>query len=136
MPNFGKASKEKLETCDTRLQQLFNRVIENFDCTVITGHRDKASQDKAFASGNSKKQWPNSKHNSKPSKAVDVAPVEYKNGKSVINWNDVHRICYFAGHVMAIAKDMGIGVRWGGDWDSDTELSDNSFDDLVHFELI
>jgi hypothetical protein len=30
---------------------------------------------------------------------------------------------------------MDIPLRWGGDWDSDTEVNDNGFDDLVHFEL-
>jgi hypothetical protein len=27
-------------------------------------------------------------------------------------------------------------LRWGGDWDMDTEVKDNKFDDLVHFELV
>jgi len=31
---------------------------------------------------------------------------------------------------------MGVDLRWGGDWDSDTEVRDNSFDDLVHFEIV
>jgi peptidoglycan L-alanyl-D-glutamate endopeptidase CwlK len=26
-------------------------------------------------------------------------------------------------------------IRWGGDWDMDNDLSDNTFNDLVHFEL-
>ena len=30
----------------------------------------------------------------------------------------------------------GVEIRWGGDWDSDTQVKDNKFDDLVHFELI
>ena len=30
---------------------------------------------------------------------------------------------------------MGIDLIWGGDWDGDTDLNDNNFDDLVHFEL-
>ena len=31
---------------------------------------------------------------------------------------------------------MGIDLRWGGDWDRDTEVRDNTFDDLVHFEIV
>ena len=27
-------------------------------------------------------------------------------------------------------------IRWGGDWDSDGEIKDNNFDDLVHIEII
>jgi peptidoglycan LD-endopeptidase CwlK len=42
----------------------------------------------------------------------------------------------FAGYVLATAKAMGIDLRWGGDWNRDTEVRDNSFDDLVHFEIV
>lgn len=136
MPSYSLASKTKLETCDPKLVLLFNRVIVFFDCTIIEGHRGQAAQDAAFAAGKSKLKWPNGNHNSKPSRAVDAAPVEYKDRKAVIDWNDVQRLCYFAGQVMATAREMGIPLRWGGDWDGDTELKDNSFDDLVHFELV
>lgn len=135
MPAYSASSKAKLETCDPRLQAVFNRVIKFFDCTIIEGHRGEAAQNAAFAAGNSKLKWPNGKHNSLPSKAVDVAPVEYQNRKAVIDWKDVQRLCFFAGQVMATAREMGITLRWGGDWDGDTELKDNSFDDLVHFEI-
>lgn len=30
---------------------------------------------------------------------------------------------------------FNIPVRWGGDWDSDWRTVDNSFDDLMHFEI-
>ena len=33
-------------------------------------------------------------------------------------------------------KAMGINLRWGGDWDRDTEVRDNDFDDLVHFKIV
>jgi hypothetical protein len=135
MPLYSASSVVKLNTCDPRLQKIFNEVIKRFDHTVLEGHRGKEAQDAAHAAGKSKLKWPNGKHNSLPSKAIDVVPVEYSNGKVKIDWNDVKRICYFAGIVMATAQSMGIGLRWGGDWDQDTELKDNSFNDLVHFEL-
>ena len=37
---------------------------------------------------------------------------------------------------MGVASQMGIKIRWGGDWDRDTDLSDNRFNDLPHFELM
>jgi peptidoglycan L-alanyl-D-glutamate endopeptidase CwlK len=37
---------------------------------------------------------------------------------------------------MGIAAKMGIKIRWGGDWDRDEELHDQTFFDLPHFELI
>jgi len=72
--------------------------------------------------------YPNSKHNTIPARAVDVCPWP-------IDWDDQERATYFAGVVMGIASQLGVGLRWGGDWDRDTELEDNQFDDLPHFEL-
>lgn len=128
MPAFGKASQEKLATCDPRLQKVFNEVIKHFDCTVIEGHRGEAAQNKAFAEGKSKLKYPQSKHNKTPSLAADVLPYP-------IDWNDTNRMRYFAGFVVGIAATMGIKLRWGGDWNQNTELKDNSFNDLPHFEL-
>ena len=63
MPSFNQTSKDRLATCDARLQQVFNEVIKYFDCTVLCGHRNQADQDAAFASGKSQKKWPNGNHN-------------------------------------------------------------------------
>ena len=72
--------------------------------------------------------FPNGKHNSSPSLAVDCIPYP-------LDWSDRERMTYFAGFVKGIATMMGYPIRWGGDWDGDTILSDNNFDDLVHFEI-
>ncbi len=37
---------------------------------------------------------------------------------------------------MGIASQMGTPLRWGGDWDGDTELRDQKFVDLPHFEVL
>jgi len=125
---FGKRSRRNLNTCDKKLQDLFNEVVKHFDCSVLVGFRDRDGQNTAYASGHSKVKWPNGKHNTKPSFAVDVAPYP-------INWDDRERFIYFGGFVKGCAYRMNIPLRWGGDWDSDTQLSDNKFDDLVHFEV-
>ncbi len=128
MPHFSQKSRERLRTCDESLQRIFNEVVRQFDCVILEGHRDKARQNSLNMEGKSQVTWPNSKHNSTPSHAVDVAPYP-------LDWNDRERFTYFAGVVMGTAAGMGIELRWGGDWDRDTEVKDNSFDDLVHFEL-
>ena len=103
-------------------------MVGHFDCSILIGHRGEEAQNKAFDEGKSKVRYPKGKHNSKPSTAVDVAPYP-------IDWEDRERFIYFAGLVKGIALEMGISLRWGGDWNNDTQLSDNKFDDLVHFEL-
>ena len=128
MAKFGKSSRKRLETCDDNLKLLFNEVVKNFDCSIIVGYRGREDQNRAFREGHSKVKWPNGRHNKQPSSAVDVAPYP-------IDWDDRERFIYFAGFVKGVAYRMNISIRWGGDWDGDTELSDNKFDDLVHFEL-
>ena len=128
MAKFGRTSKKRLKTCDERLQSLFNEVVKVFDCSILVGHRGEEDQNKAYKEGNSQVKWPKGKHNKKPSSAVDVAPYP-------IDWEDRERFSYFAGFVKGVAYRLNIPLRWGGDWDGDTELSDNNFDDLVHFEL-
>ena len=128
MPRFGKRSRSRLSTCDDRLQDLFKEVVKHFDCSVIQGHRGKADQNKAFDEGRSKLRYPDGNHNATPSKAVDVAPYP-------IDWSDRDRFHYFSGFVLGIASQMGLKIRWGGDWDRDTQVKDNKFDDLPHFEI-
>ena len=128
MKQFSPQSLAKLSTCDQRLQILFKAVVNHFDCVILEGHRDEATQNKAFAEKRSTKQWPNGEHNKTPSRAVDVAPYP-------IDWSDTQRFHYFAGVVMGIASQLGLKVRWGGDWDKDTEVKDETFRDLVHFEI-
>lgn len=131
MPKFGESSLKKLATCDKRLQAVANEVVKTFDCTVVYGVRTEAEQNAAVAAGNSKVKWPDSKHNSTPSKAIDLAP--FVDGK--ISW-DASQCYYFAGVVMATAAHLGVKLRWGGDWDSDNNVKDQNFNDLVHFEVV
>ncbi len=129
MPSFSKASMSRLAECDTRLVSIFTEVIKHFDCAIITGHRTRADQDEKFRSGLSKVQFPNSRHNMLPSMAVDAAPYP-------IDWNDRERFTLFAGYVQGVAQMMGIKIKWGGDWDGDTQVKDNNFDDLPHFQIV
>jgi len=128
MPRFGSRSINRLKTCDQKLQELFYEVVKHFDCSIIEGNRGEERQNKAYADGKSKVKYPNGKHNKFPSVAVDVAPYP-------IDWSDRDRFHYFSGFVLGVAKQMGMNIRWGGDWNQDTETKDNKFDDLVHFEI-
>lgn len=128
MASYSNRSKKKLSTCDTKIQAVMNEVIKHWDCTILEGTRDKGTQDEYLRTGKSKVKYPNSKHNSVPSKAVDVAPYP-------IDWSDLKRFYAFGGFVMGIAASMGITLRWGGDWDGDRDIRDQTFNDLPHFEL-
>ena len=128
MPYFGKSSKKRLSTCDDRLQKVFNEVIKHVDCSVLCGHRGKDDQNKAYKEGKSKAKYPDGRHNRQPSLAVDVSPYP-------IDWKDLERQTLFAGFVLGIAKQMGINLIWGNDWDGDFETKDTGLKDYPHFEL-
>ena len=128
MPEYSQKSKAKLASADRGLQAVFNVVIQAFDNTILCGHRPKEEQDAAFAEGRSRVKWPDGKHNAVPSMAVDAAPYP-------IDWKNIKRFIYFGGVVMGVAFALGIKLRWGGDWDADTDLDDQSFNDYPHFEL-
>ncbi|WP_022940112.1 peptidase M15 [Psychromonas hadalis] len=129
MPKYSTRSQTKLAQCHPLLQQVFNQVIKTVDNTIIEGHRPKAKQNSLFSEGKSQLKYPKGKHNSLPSLAVDAAPYP-------INWNDRERATLFAGYVLGVAAEMGIKLRWGGDWNMNFETKDNNFDDLWHFELV
>lgn len=152
MPKYSKKSSQELSTCNSDLQKVFNIVIKFFDCTILYGNRSRELQFELFKQGRSKVDgkwvvvdkklvvtdkdgYTNlSKHNYIPSEAVDAIPYP-------LNWGDTNRMRYFAGFVVGIAQYLySIGeishrIKWGGDWDSDTDLSDQNFNDLVHFEI-
>ncbi len=129
MPSFSEQSRERLSTCHPDLRRLFEAVVAGFDCAILEGVRTKERQLALYKSGVSKTL--NSKHLAGPgglSRAVDVAPCP-------IDWKDLDRFYFFAGYVRRTAEELGLKVRWGGDWDGDTEVRDNAFNDLVHWEL-
>jgi len=129
MYKWGPRSIKHLVTLDERLQKVLNEVIKYVDCSIIEGHRSGERQNKLFEEGRTKVKYPHGRHNSNPSRAVDVVPYP-------IDWDDRERFHLFAGFVIGIGQSMGIKLRWGGDWNMNFEVDDNNFDDFPHFELV
>lgn len=131
---FSKRSENILSTCHDDLRKVMDYVLEYVDISIICGFRDKAEQDEAYARGSSKLEFPKSEHNERPSRAVDIIPYPegYKGDK---------KFYYIAGIVEVVSNILlkhGIithEIRWGGDWDSDVDFTDNKFNDLAHYEL-
>lgn len=129
MPKFSRRSLDRLYTCHPDIQKICFNLIKNFDFTVLCGHRNEIEQNKAFDEGKSKLIFPFSLHNKKPSLAIDLCPYP-------IDWNDMQRFTYLAGHIQGVALANGIKLRWGGNWERDNDLKNNKFNDLPHFELV
>lgn len=134
MPVFSKRSQEKLATCKPDLSLVFNEVVKWWDCTVLSGRRDKEEQDDLYERGMSQLKYPHSKHNAYPlSSAVDVAP--WKATEPHIDWDDKCEFYAFSRFALIVAKQLGVRLRSGCDWDEDGDWKDESFFDGVHFEL-
>jgi len=121
MPSFGRRSLEKLATVDPKLRLVLSEAIKHFDFSCIDGHRDEATQTEYYNKGTSQVQWPNSKHNTYPSRAVDIVP--YPGGFD----NEDSMFYLMATHIFRAAAGIGVRLDWGGHW--------RNFKDLAHFEL-
>lgn len=144
MHKFSNRSKTRLGTCEMDLQELCNEALQIMNLTVLEGHRLTEDQLKKFRAGLSKVKW--SKHNETPSEAVDISPwpIPDKWGSAgpdrlfnIKEFKERAKFYYLGGIMMALAYVRGISLRWGGNWDRDYEVDfgDQSFDDLVHFEV-
>lgn len=132
---FGVVSLSRLATCTPALQRLMTEAIRRapkwLDFGIECGHRDEAAQNAAFASGNSKKRWPEGEHNRLPSRALDIRP---SSPFTAHDWQDQARFGRIMGFIECVAVDLGIPVRLGLDWNRDGRSIDETFKDLGHIE--
>lgn len=145
--SFGVRSLSILKSCHIDLQLIFSTAISlsPVDFGIAEGHRDIERQKKLYDEGKSKIDGTTQlgKHNHNPSLAVDIFiyhPDPATRRRLAYNKES---LCLVAGVILSCAEDLyskGLVLsraRWGGNWDMDGEiLTDQSFEDLVHFELI
>lgn len=134
MPSFSSKSKERLMTCEDRLQKIMFDAIAVMDFTILEGHRTVQRQKELLEKGVTKVEFSN--HNYTPSKAIDIAPWPIPDNWGEGNSKEMAKFYFLAGVIFGIADKYNIKLRWGGDWDSDEDFDDQTFDDLVHFELV
>jgi peptidoglycan L-alanyl-D-glutamate endopeptidase CwlK len=135
--SFGKGSQEKLMQLRRELRRICYAILDKeiVDFGLVYSYRDEQEQNKAYKSGASQLEFPNSKHNTLPSDAVDIQTYIAGKGYST----DTRHAIFLAGLFMSTAIELGYKdkVRWGGNWDMDGEImTDQKFQDLMHFEWI
>lgn len=125
---LSKRSLDRLVGVNPSLVAVFNKACESmpFDITVLEGLRTAERQAELLKQGATKVQV--SRHMS--GNAIDIAPYP-------IDWNDTERFKIVAHHMFAAAKELGIVIRWGGNWSrqDETVKPTSSFVDMPHFEL-
>lgn len=103
---------------------------------VVEGLRTKARQAELFAQGRTKPgkvvTWTlNSKHIE--GLAVDLCPVK---ADGSLDWNNIPAFERMGAAVLQAAKELGVAVRWGADWDRDGKLREKGESDSPHFEIV
>jgi len=133
---YGRKSSEKLATCHPDIQKIMNEAIKHYDITILEGVRSLKRQEELVRTGMSKTM--NSKHlknDDGHSHAVDIALYP-------VDWNDRDRFVFLQAYVKGISDQMYKSgeithkLRLGIDWDSDGDISEHSFFDGPHVEII
>ena len=138
MFTFSNRSKQRLMGVHPKLVHVVERALElsPVDFMVVEGFRTLARQQELYAQGRTTPgkivTWTmNSKHLT--GNAVDIAPVD-ATGK--VLWEDTQAFDQMAAAMFAAAKELGIPIRWGHDWDQDGIPRERGETDGPHFELV
>ena len=127
---FGRTSSQRLDTCHTDIRHvmIFALHLTKVDFFIAEGERNKDRQDRYYATGASKVQWPDSFHDvddtdDTPDVSLAVDGVPWVNGKAVwmcdtpedkAAWREVTKA------IKQAAKLLNVPLEWGFDlwaWD-------------------
>lgn len=135
---LGFRSRQKLEGVHPKLVAVVERAIEltTQDFMVLEGVRTLARQQQLYDQGRKTAgpivTWTmNSRH--LPGKdglgrAVDLVPFP-------VDWNSTAKFDAIANAMFAAAKELGVKLRYGGDWDGDGKRRERGETDSPHFEI-
>lgn len=149
--NLSQKSLDKMNGVDERLQRAVKRAIQltKQDFMVLEGVRTREQCMINYGKGRTiaqcvakgvpaqyanpnaaKVTWLNdpfaSKHVS--GKAVDLVPYP-------VDWNDLKKFDAIAKAMLQAAKELGIPIRWGADWNSNGRPREKGETDSPHFEI-
>lgn len=137
--SLGTRSLQRLTGVDDRLVRVVKRAIQitPVDFTVIEGKRTLVRQQQLYAQGRTDKSKPivtwtmKSKHID--GLAVDVGPL-MPDG-SDIDWDNKRAFDLISKAMFDAAKELGVPLRWGADWDKDGKPRERGESDSPHFEI-
>lgn len=134
MPVLGSASLGRRTQLHPDLQVIADEAIKIFNFAIICGWRGEAEQERAFNEKKSPFHYPDSKHNLRPSMAMDCVPWP-------VNWKDLEQFIALGAVMMTVTvRLLAEGkithkLRWGHDWDQDGILGEKGETDFPHYEL-
>lgn len=125
---FSKASKASRAKLHPLLRSIVDAAIQETDFKILDATRGRADQTRAYLQGKSKAKFGASAHNYVPAVAMDLFPAPY-------DWENYEAFNRLAKVILRIAKEKGIPLRWGGDWNMDGSKTVSDAWDKPHFEL-
>jgi peptidoglycan LD-endopeptidase CwlK len=125
---MDKRSLDNMMFLRPELQRLYRAVDKKMPIIVTDTRRGKVAQEKAFATGRSKVHFGDSAHNYQPAVAADVYPRPY-------HPSDLASMDKLALIIKQTAKELGIPIRQGVDFDMDGNWHNDDFKDRPHTEL-
>ena len=148
---LSQRSLDRLHGVDQKLVAVVKRAIElsNQDFMVLEGVRTREQCMINYGKGRTASQcvakgvpakyakpsaakvtWLNNPFASKhvSGKAVDLVPYP-------VDWNDLKKFDAIAKAMLQAAKELGVPVRWGADWDGDGKPRERGESDSPHFEI-
>ena len=148
---LSKLSLSRLVGLHTTLESVVKRAIEitEQDFMVVEGVRSKEQCYINYGKGRTAEQckakgvpaqyaqpklakvtWLNNPLSSKhvTGHAVDLVPYP-------VDWNDLTKFDKVAKAMFAAAKELGVSIRWGADWDNDGKYREKGEYDSPHFEI-
>jgi peptidoglycan L-alanyl-D-glutamate endopeptidase CwlK len=128
MPTFGSASLTSRAKLHPKLQNIVDEAIKEIDFKILDATRGRSAQEKAFKQGNTKAHFGDSAHNYVPAIAMDLFPAPY-------DWDNTKSFESLSVVILRIAKEKGIPLRWGGDWNMDGSKTTSDNWDKPHYEL-
>jgi peptidoglycan L-alanyl-D-glutamate endopeptidase CwlK len=132
MATWSEQSQKVYDELDPRLQVLVTRIRDEVhDISLLQGFRDREEQNTMFENDASMVRWPDSKHNRKPSLAIDLQPYP-RYAEDTYLWC---QLGYIAGAALIIAREEGFEIRWGGNWNCESPILGQKFKDLWHIEI-
>ncbi len=122
MPFFGSRSLRELSTCHEDIQRVLNRAIEDYDFSVIKGHRSEVDQNAAVDRGASKLRFPRSWHT--PAGPSTSSPIRSIGGTLTASANSPKSSSARRppkASISAGAMTSGIGTSPTGSWQEESE---------------
>lgn len=143
---WGERSKKVLDELQPELRVVMGDALRlsSVDFSLVDGARTIEEQRKYFKEGKSKVNpdaYPSpdalyaaAKHVVGPgmpkARAVDI--IIGVEGKGY----DMNHLSHVAGVILTCARQRGIAMRWGGNFDQDGQILEQPFIDSPHFELL